>query len=311
MLNEGGFRNLAKKYEYAVAPLADGHLCVTSAMKEFLRKEITICDNIRVLYDCPPAMFRPMTGEEQHDIMVKLNDKLCAACPRSWNLLADDPKDQNQTIFTQKSENTCGPRIDRPALVTSSTSWTEDEDFGVLLEALVALDQKIESEKSSLKVLVVVTGKGPQKAFYEEQLSKLKMTHVAVQTVWLEPGDYPKLLACADVGVSLHTSTSGLDLPMKVLDLFGCHVPVCARNFECLSELVQDDKNGRIFDTASELTEQLWSLLSPLTKQPEAQPHAYGNLAIYSKNLEGRRRWSENWMEHALPVVLSACGRHS
>jgi hypothetical protein len=59
------------------------------------------------------------------------------------------------------------------------------------------------------KLFVVITGKGPQKEFYLEKISHMRMRHVEIVTAWLEAEDYPKLLASADLGVSLHTSTSG------------------------------------------------------------------------------------------------------
>ena len=307
MLGPGGFRRLAEVYEHLMAPLADGHFTVTEAMKEFLVRDLGLArSSLCVLPDCPPRIFQPLPCEQQHAILSKLHSGLSQSIPASWG--AKSSSNEETTILTERNTTTkeCRPRRGRPALVTSSTSWTPDEDFGVLLAALLMFDARITKEGSPLRVVVVVTGKGPQKQEYEEKMSRLILNNVAIQTLWLEPVDYPKLLACADVGVSLHTSTSGLDLPMKVLDLFGCRVPVCALNFACLSELVQDGANGRVFESDHQLSDLLWELLSPLTAAPDSAPHEFGTLATYSANLKDIRRWDDNWKENALPVLLHA-----
>ena len=72
------------------------------------------------------------------------------------------------------------------------------------------------SPNSLPNLVIVVTGKGPQKAMYESKMHQLHLQHVAFRTAWLQPADYPVLLGSADLGISLHTSSSGLDLPMKV-----------------------------------------------------------------------------------------------
>jgi hypothetical protein len=168
----------------------------------------------------------------------------------------------------------------------SSTSWTEDEDFNALLDALVLLDKKLAAidntsadkvnnrRKSGTashplwpdRVVVLVTGKGPMKQSFIDRVSQLEsdglLNYVAARTVWLEPVDYPTLMGSADLGVSLHTSTSGLDLPMKVLDMFGSGVPVCAVGFPAIGELVIHGTNGTVFETSEELSGQLHGLLT-------------------------------------------------
>ena len=65
-------------------------------------------------------------------------------------------------------------------------------------------------------VLLCVTGKGPLKQQFQARMAASDLRRVACRTLWLESGDYPRLLGAADLGVCLHTSSSGLDLPMKV-----------------------------------------------------------------------------------------------
>jgi beta-1,4-mannosyltransferase len=311
-------QRLTKLYEQCMAPLADGHFTVTKAMKEYLMTNMGVTtSNIDILYDCPPQMFEPLHVKEQHAILSKLNSELVKCCPKSWiSDYSNGDTDTNKTLFTEEYVDVTGTtcirhRPGRPALVTSSTSWTPDEDFGLLLKALIIFDNQIKMNTThpKLRVLVVVTGKGPERSMYEEQISQLQLEYVAVVTVWLEAIDYPKLLACADLGVSLHTSTSGLDLPMKVLDLFGCEVPVVAHDFNCLHELVKDRVNGRVFSTSDELANLLFTLLLPLQSQQgsiSVPNHTFGELHTYSEQLRGRTRWHTNWLDHALPVIMLA-----
>jgi beta-1,4-mannosyltransferase len=54
----------------------------------------------------------------------------------------------------------------RTALIISSTSWSPEEDFHILLDSLRRLDQIVRetNQQHFPRIAVVVTGKGPQKS---------------------------------------------------------------------------------------------------------------------------------------------------
>jgi glycosyltransferase involved in cell wall biosynthesis len=206
------------------------------------------------LHDRPPPFFRRSSDGECHELFLRLKDALPRfqsrygeerAAAVSGGAVRVRAADAACTLFTAATASAVGSggarssssrsrrsdpapsaapaltaavkRPDRPALLVSSTSWTEDEDFGLLLSALVALDKIVVDEPAAFPdFVVVVTGKGPLRAHYEALFGQLRLRRVHIRTLWLEAADYPVLLGAADAGVCLHTSSSGLDLPMKV-----------------------------------------------------------------------------------------------
>ena len=322
----------AGAYERACARRAHAHLCVTNAMRLWLQSEWGV--KARLLYDRPPPFFRPTDVQGRHELFSRLAPQLPPAPADGYDSSgrsssassssssgsgsgggstrvrsgskarggAGAPPPLQRTLITEIDARSglaaLSPR--RPAVLVSSTSWTADEDFGLLLRALVQLDAVISAPKrrgAFPDFLVLITGKGPLKADFERAVAATPLKRVRVRTLWLEPADYPLLLGSADCGVSLHASSSGLDLPMKVVDMFGAGLPVMALGFSCLPELVQHDKNGLIFRTAEELCAQIESLFEGF---PAQEPSA-GHLARLRAGVAAGllNRWEENWQAHA------------
>ncbi|AQK52823.1 UDP-glycosyltransferase TURAN [Zea mays] len=138
-------------------------------------------------------------------------------------------EDMNITVFASKIDGEVLLKSNRPALV-SSTSWsallnhavidiaffvTPDEDFSILLEAVLMYDRCVaaalgeddSTDEEQLwidikngkqfvypRLLFIVTGKGPDRKKYEDQIKRLKLRRVALWTMWLASEDYPLLL---------------------------------------------------------------------------------------------------------------------
>lgn len=220
-----------------------------------------------------------------------------------------------QTLFTTMSKNGhAALREDRPVLIVSSTSWTADEDFSTMLDAITELDTR-----TSVRYEFIITGSGDLKSYYEAKIKQMNLKMCRIRTAWLSAENYPKLLASSNLGVCLHYSSSGVDLPMKVVDMFGSELPVCAINFAALPELVKDSENGLIFHSRAELCEQMHvssSLRSCIITQTLFLKHLFAKfpsdtskLDKFKQHLQNnfcKHKWDNEWNLKAMPVFNSS-----
>lgn len=283
---------IARTIEEYFGQSANYNLCVTYTMKDDLLTHWNL-NHATVLYDRPPKIFHPISLEEKHDIFLKLSTQYpeFGAGKHSLNKRAEGSG--TQTAFTEVVANCVKLKADRPGLMFSSTSWTCDEDFGIMIDALQVYETTYDTAKNLPKLICVVTGKGPMKDHYIKVIEEKKWQHIKVITPWLESADYCKMVASADLGLCLHTSSSGMDLPMKVVDMFGAGLPVCAFDFLCLDELVENGVNGYTFRNSDELAKQIvnWFLNFPKNeKQNMIDTRMRDELANFQKT-----RWEDNW----------------
>ncbi|GAA5986026.1 hypothetical protein JCM10908_006375 [Rhodotorula pacifica] len=299
--------SLARSFEHFFGRSAFAHLCVSDAMREQLTREIKLRGNVVTLHDRPPATFRRLAAHEAHELFERLPSLVALHA----TTFSDPDAHPSSTLFTDP-EGYLLPS--RPALLVSSTSWTADEDFSILLRALSKYEQAARSRPEARlpKVVVLITGKGAGKKEFEEEVKRREQLEgwewVRIRTEWLEREDYPRLLGSADLGISLHTSTSGIDLPMKVVDMFGCELPVLALDFPCIGELVKDGQNGRTFKSADDLVTLLTRLLAgfPNNDTTELDSLRTGiKTAGYGSavNEEAWGNWDENWDRVVLPLL--------
>jgi beta-1,4-mannosyltransferase len=147
----------------------------------------------------------------------------------------------------------------------------------------------------------VVTGAGPLKKRYQQRFAEfniLKVNNaVQIDTLWLKIDDYPKMVAAADLGVCMHMSSSNLDLPMKVVDMFSSKLPCFAFDYPTIGELVisapSPNPNGALFKTAEDL-HQLF-----INHFKDGVRSSISTLGAYRENLDSfiGESWEDHWME--------------
>ena len=264
---------LARWIERRDARRVEGNLCVSRGLAAFLESRFGV-QGARVLYDRPASVFAPMERADREQF--------------------------RQALFTRLNVRSAGV-----GFIVCPTSWTEDEDFDLAIDAVLRLEERVRGWEAAASqrfpdLVILVTGDGARRAEFERRFAGLPARRVQLRARWLEPEDYPRVVGSADLGLCLHRSSSGLDIPMKVADLFGAGIPVCALDYgACLAERVRHGDNGLLFSTARQLADELFDLFETF---PTHQP-------LLSRLRTGARKsarptWEEGWTREARSLLL-------
>jgi beta-1,4-mannosyltransferase len=265
---------LARWFERRDARRADANLSVSRGLAAFLESRFQV-KHAQVLYDRPASAFVPIERADRERF--------------------------RQALFSRR-----GTRASVVGFIVCPTSWTEDEDFDVVIEAVMHLEERVrgweagDSARRFPELVILVTGDGARRAEFERRFAGLPARRIQLRARFLEPEDYPRVVGSADLGLCLHRSSSGLDIPMKIADLFGAGVPVCALDYgACLAERVRHGDNGLLFSTGRQLADVLFDLF----EQFPADQKALDRLRNGARKL-ARPTWEEGWSREARPVLL-------
>lgn len=266
---------LARWFERRDARRVDANLCVSRGLARFLETRFGVKE-AHVLYDRPAASFAAVdrAGREQY----------------------------RQALFAR-----LGVRGGVVGFIVCPTSWTEDEDFDVVIDAALMLEERIRGWEAA----------GPSRRFPQSRRpgdgrwSAPCGVRTPVRRIAGAPRAAPDALAGARrlparrrqrrfLGLCLHRSSSGLDIPMKIADLFGAGVPVCALDYGAsLAERVRHGDNGLLFSRPRQLADLLFDLFETFP----ADQKTLDRLRAGARR-SARPTWEAGWEKEALPVLL-------
>src|SRR3989440_2225094 len=143
---------LARWQERRDARHADASLTVSRGLAEFLKSRFGI-QNTHVLYDRPASIFAPMARTDRERYRLALLTRL-------------------------------GIHSSLVGFIVCPTSWTEDEDFDVVIDAVLRLEDRIRGWEASGRsrrfpdLVILVTGDGQRRIEFERRFAGLPARRV-------------------------------------------------------------------------------------------------------------------------------------
>ena len=321
----------------------DINIVVSARMQEFLTKlySLSIFDRLRY------AIYVACSSDLHTDSVSQV--PAAGSIVGNFIIFRDLPlktmKHLNKSSFSiskheelvQKYWDILSKSIRESFILIMSCSWSCDDDLEFFYAMLEIIFRKSNHEESdpSANIHFIVTGTGPSHHRFLQKLRNSRITELeaiqeesnspsedsssctvhyrsqALTSIYFHSYDgYLEALSRSHIGISLHRSSSMLDLPMKVVEYSSCGVPSIALDYPGMEEgmqyLNEEDnqryKIGWTSHTPQEMAGQI---------QQCAASHASKYDVFYSDIAENVRRmhvtpsnsWEEKWDALIAPIL--------
>lgn len=273
-------------------------------------------ESVIILHDHSPRFFKPIGPQAFMDtVLPAFDDKQSVALspPPSWvKSMLTQKAAQDTNATSNNSENKSGVE---GRILVASTSWTADDDYTIVIDALKAIDASLcqynrdpPNDKGNKRYLwFVATGKGIARPKFEQQVKEANFSpYVTVSAIYFQSlATYAAMIGGADAGLSLHYSSSGLDLPMKCVDMLGAGIPVFSLRYPAIHELVDEEgRSGWLFSNSKELAQ---FVLEGLLGVSENSSWSQSESLLSTKRAfiadNHSLKWDEDWDAVVLPAI--------
>ena len=174
-------------------------------------------------------------------------------------------------------------------LVVCPTSWGADEDFDLFARSARARGLHPGQRSEVRQALRAPHRNRELRGAFEARLARRQFTHIAVRVATI---DSHAAIAKADIGLCLHQSASGLDLPLVLSDLRAAGVPACVYDYApVLTEVLTDGREGVRFGEPGEL---MALLVAVATNDSSDSPLARSRAWLAAHPAE---TWEDQWQK--------------
>ena len=186
------------------------------------------------------------------------------------------------------------PTYDIEYLNTILDSFSKLDQQAVRAAFIIFGNPKIEKEVKSVINQNSNPPQGQKRSNNSPSSSNLKLRYSSLHFVPINTDAYADILSCCDIGILLNGSRYGFDYSPELTELVACGIPTIVGRGGCMTEVIEDGKNGFIFNSKK----QFYEILKKIFVEKSV------NLKLMKESMKNHSSsWDKEWKDFFGPLL--------